>query len=140
MREGPHPIVDAAIRALAEDGHGGLVLAQGDSLAAELERYFDGPGLTEAVRELMVFALYVGEREGAKDTARALFDVASTATPALERRALFEQEELRKVRKRAAELFASPVVKTAPRVDAEKPEGSISIASILSGLPGRRRG
>ncbi|MCK6548424.1 hypothetical protein L6R52_21430 [Myxococcota bacterium] len=134
-----HPIVDAAIHALAEDEHG-LVLANRDALTRALAEHFDGPGLVEAVRELMVFALYVGEREGAIETARALFDVAATATPALERRALVEQEELRRVRLRAAELFAAPVAKTAPRLGAERPEGSISIASILSGLPGRRRG
>lgn len=138
-----HPIVDVAIRALAEDGWGGLILepAGRDALARELTTYFERPDLADAVRELMVFALYVGEQEEARATALQLLDVAALATPALERRALLGREDLLKARKRAAELLGNTtVVPRAPSVGAAKPAGSVSIASILSGLPGRRRG
>ena len=137
-----HPLVQVAIHALVE-GPSGVALRPGglEAVSRALAEYFDRPELPAAVRALMAFALYVGEGLEDRAVALALLGCAAEATAALERQALTRDERAREAKKVAAALATGhEALKVAPRLGDAPREGSVSLASILSGLPGRRRG
>lgn len=137
-----HPLVQVAIHALVE-GPSGVGLRPGglQAVSHALAEYFDRPDLPTAVRELIAFGLYVGEALGDRDVALALLGCAAEATAALERHALTSDERARAAKQAAAALATGhEALKVAPRLgDAPRP-GSVPLSSILSGLPGKRRG
>jgi hypothetical protein len=137
-----HPIIAAAIRYLAEGESGAPVLIDGarEALAGELAELFESPELEAAVRELMAFAVYVGEKLGERSIALSLLGVAATATPALERAKLSTGEALRSAHRRASARLGRQSEARAPRVDSVREPGSVALSSLLSGLRGPRRG
>ncbi|MCA9550296.1 MAG: hypothetical protein KC933_09690 [Myxococcales bacterium] len=138
-----HPLVQTAMHALTETPDGGVAVLPGglDRVSEHLSRYFEQDDLPTAVRELLAFALYVGEGLGERALGLALMERASEATAALERLALRGDVRASDARKAAAALTTGhEELKRAPRIGEQRREGSVSLASILSGLPGKRRG
>jgi hypothetical protein len=79
------PLVDQAMRALAESD-GTVLLAAGadEALAVSLKRLFGTPELFAAVAELCIFAVWLGEKKNAPDVRDRLIRVAELAVPELE--------------------------------------------------------
>lgn len=83
----PHRhLIERCLAALREDERGALALdpTEAAQLEAELQALASGPGLVNAVHELLRLAELL-EGRGAPDVARQILHLAATATPALAR-------------------------------------------------------
>jgi hypothetical protein len=75
-----HPIIGVAARALQES-RGSLILGREgrEALTAALKNYFGKPGLREAVRALLIFAVFLEHKKSSPEAAAAVIDVLRAA-------------------------------------------------------------
>lgn len=139
MGDPQHPLVESALRTLVDGQPLHVDRARLPQLEAALAQYFERPDLSAAVRELMLFALFLGEKEGAREAAMTLLEVASAATPVLEARAAMGRDGLRQAFERAASFMGQSSGR-APMLGEPKPEGATAVRDLLARLPSKHRG
>lgn len=139
MGDPQHPLVESALRTLIDGAPIRVDRGQLPQLEASLAHYFDRPELPAAVRELMLFAVFLGEQEGAREAAMTLLEVASAATPVLEARASAGRDGLRQAYERAASFMGQSSGHSAPKVGEPKPEGATAVRELLAMLPAKHR-
>lgn len=139
MGDPHHPLVESALRTLIDGAPLRVDHGQLPQLEACLAQYFDRPDLPAAVRELMLFALFLGEQQGASEAAMTLLEVASAATPVLEARASAGRDGLRQAYERAASFMGQSSGHSAPKVGEPKPEGATAVRELLAMLPAKHR-
>lgn len=131
-------LVEIAAECIVREGDR-ISIATIAPLEAALTSAFGDSGLPEEVRELVSFALYLGEAHGAEDVARSLLETACLATPVLERRCANAHEAARREEERARTQLGIERLRLAPKYGERAPVGTIAINAILSDLPGKRR-
>jgi len=126
-----HPIIELALRAVSSD----LSLQPSglQAIAAALDARAEDPDLVVAVRELMMFALYLGESLGAVESAQTLLALNCRATTPLEAQVGAAQERLRSHHQRnASRVGAQVVLPRAQHHDTPAPPGSTALGALLS--------
>src|SRR5688572_9516415 len=111
-----HMIVELAATCLVETARG-LVLRHRAKLARVVDEWARQPDAKDAIAELVRFAIYVEERWGSTEAARALLDIACRATPQLS--GAVQREEITRIERG----FNYRLAHTAPMYDAPPVHG-----------------
>jgi hypothetical protein len=127
-----HPLVTLAASCLAETDDG-LVLWASAPLANAVEAWALRTDGREAIRELLCFAVHVGEEWRSPGAAVALIDLACRATPVLAAR--IHDEEANRI----SGGTGCSLLRTAPCIEAPAPAGTIRGHALMLCASPRRR-
>jgi hypothetical protein len=127
-----HPLVTLAASCLAETDDG-LVICGSAPLANAVEDWARRTDGREAIRELLCFAVHVAEVWRSAGAAVALIELACRATPVLAAR--IHDEEANRV----SSGTGYSLLRTAPRIEAPAPAGTIPGHALMQRASPRRR-
>ncbi len=123
------PLVEAALRALRPGGGTDPAAMRRFETALAVES--ESQDFAASIRQLMVFAVYVGERLGDRPTALALLERAARWAPKLEEKAAEAREREHERAERLRREAGRPMIRVAPLHGSAPPTGATPLKALL---------